>query len=691
MNNRERKSDTTTATEDSLPGPGNREKLAKARGDKKSMPIKEVTDVVNATVPVREPGRNKRSADTIDQILAAAEQVILESGVDRVAIQNVCEVAGISRGTFYRYFSSQDELLDAFSKHKRARFHMALHAATAPYLTPTDRFNALISYLDNYLKHSKARRLLEVAPEFAFKFFNRIFHDSVERFQEVLDIVFDAWDAQLGVRIDRELVCEMLIRYVLSELLVPRKGDRRQLLAQIAQMTQAISRGGDLLPLALAHLPQKDTRLVPMLPTLAGPSIDAASEPGRNRRSEKTIDQILIATEQVILESGVDRVSILSVCEVAGISRGTFYRYFSSQDELLEAFTQHKREVFHQALLMTTEPYKDPDERFVALVAHLDNFLKGTKARRLLMVAPKYAFGFFQHAFLDSLDRFQDALKIVFDAWDERLGVTLDRELICEMLIRYVLSELLVMGEGDRKQLPQRIGKLISSIGKGSERPSGEQTPVAAKAAVRSKTGAELTMPPQREAGRNRRSDVTIQEIIAAAGEVILVSGVDRISILAVCEVAGISRGTFYRYFSSQDALLDAFTEHQHQQFHRRLIEAAAPHDDPDSRFDAVMAHIDQFLRHGNARRILTVAPEYALGFFKRMFGEAVSRYKSVLDIVFDAWDAQLGIQIDRDLACEFLVRYILSELLVPSVGGEVLLPVRVGIIMRGMVGARGK
>ncbi|KAF3996199.1 TetR/AcrR family transcriptional regulator [Glaciimonas immobilis] len=198
-------------------------------------------------------------------------------------------------------------------------------------------------------------------------------------------------------------------------------------------------------------------------------------------------------------------------------------------------------------------------------------------------------------------------------------------------------------------------------------------------------------MPPQREAGRNRRSDVTIQEIIAAAGEVILVSGVDRISILAVCEVAGISRGTFYRYFSSQDALLDAFTEHQHQQFHRRLIEAAAPHDDPDSRFDAVMAHIDQFLRHGNARRILTVAPEYALGFFKRMFGEAVSRYKSVLDIVFDAWDAQLGIQIDRDLACEFLVRYILSELLVPSVGGEVLLPVRVGIIMRGMVGARGK
>lgn len=703
MNNREGKSGVMASTEDNCARSDKPAKVVKLWVSKKSIQIKEENSVEAVALQVREPGRNKRSAETIDQILAAAEQIILESGVDRVAIQDVCHVAGISRGTFYRYFSSQEELLDAFSKHKRARFHMALHAATAPYLTPVDRFNALISYLDNYLKHSKARRLLEVAPEFAFKFFNRIFHDSVDRFQEVLDIVFDAWDAQLGVRIDRELVCEMLIRYVLSELLVPRIGDRRQLLSQIGQMTRAISRGGDGLPQSLAQLHQTgEQSLLPVRARahLAGgrrtefddiSSNDTASEPGRNRRSKKTINQILIATEQVILESGVGRVSIQSVCEVAGIARGTFYRYFSSQDELLEAFTQHKRGVFHQALLRTTDPYKDPDERFIALVDHLDSFLNGTKARRLLLVAPKFAFGFFQHAFIDSLDRFQSALKIVFDAWDARLGVTLDRELICEMLIRYVLSELLVLGEGDRKQVPQRIGKLISSIRTAPSRASTAQVPVLAKSTVGSTSEAEFDAPPSRGAGRTRRSEIIVEEIISAAEEVILTSGVDRIPISAVCELTGISRGTFYRYFASQEALLDAFTERQHLQFHHTLVNAAALHDDAEGRFNAVIAHIQEFLRGGNSRRILTVAPEYALGFFERMFGEAVTRYKSVLEIVFDAWDVQHGIQIDRDLACQFLVRYILSQLLVPAVEVQPLLPVQLGAMIRAVSVARGK
>lgn len=642
------------------------------RGSTKSV---QPADVV--VLPVREPGRNKRSEETINQILSAAEQVILESGVDRVAIQDVCDVAGISRGTFYRYFSSQEELLDAFSKHKRAKFHLALHAATAPYQTPDERFNALIAYLDNYLKHSKARRLLEVAPEFAFGFFKRIFHDSVDRFQEVLDIVFDAWDAKLGVQLDRELVCEMLIRYVLSELLVPRKGDRRQLLVWIAQLTAAIASRGEtaLTPMAPRHARDADT----------GVLAATAREPGRNRRSEETINQILRATEQVILESGVDRVSILTVCEVAGVSRGTFYRYFSSQDELLDAFTQHKRSVFHQALLAATEPYDDPQERFNALIEHLDRFLKQTKARRLLQVAPEYAFGFFQRAFLDSVDLYQDALAIVFDAWEERLQVKLDRELICEMLIRYVLSELLVLGEGDRRNLPHRIATMIAGIGK------QKMLPAVSKPAAGKKPAAQVTVLPVREPGRNRRSDQTIHQILSAAEEVILESGVDRVSILNVCEVAGVSRGTFYRYFSSQDELLDAFTDHQRMQFHASLTALAEPHHDPEERFKVIMAHLDAFLRQDKVRRLLLVAPEYAIGFFERMFGDAIERYKSVLAIVFDAWEARLGIRIDRDLVCEFLVRYTLSELLVPTDARMPLLPLRMGKMLKAIVTAKGR
>lgn len=197
-----------------------------------------------AAPAVRRKRRNKRSEETIHNILTTTEQIVLESGADRISILDVCKAAGVSRGTFYRYFSSQDELLDAFSKHKRDRFHVALVEATAPFDDPDERFDALISYLEHYLEHGRARRLLTVAPEYALGFFKRIFHDSLVRFEDVLRPVFDTWDDRLGAKVDRELVCEMLIRYVLSEQLVPGSTDRRALPRRVVRMVNALMGAG---------------------------------------------------------------------------------------------------------------------------------------------------------------------------------------------------------------------------------------------------------------------------------------------------------------------------------------------------------------------------------------------------------------------------------------------------------------
>lgn len=183
-----------------------------------------------------------------------------------------------------------------------------------------------------------------------------------------------------------------------------------------------------------------------------------------NRRSERTIAAILAVTENIMLESGAERISILDVCRAADISRGTFYRYFASQDELLDAFSRHKRERFHASLVDAVEPYQDPDERFAALVNYLDDFLEHGKARRLLVVAPEFALGFYRRIFHDSVVRFQDVLGIVFDTWEARLGVKLDRELVSELLIRYVLSEQLVPGDSGRKALPRRIGRMVETL-----------------------------------------------------------------------------------------------------------------------------------------------------------------------------------------------------------------------------------
>lgn len=170
--------------------------------------------------PVKPMGRAEA---TVAAILAATEQMVLRERSERISVLDVCELAQVSRGTFYRYFGSQDELLDAFARHKRSSFQQAMADAVTPHAEPAARFHALVRYLDNYAAHGQARLLLRAAPEYTLRLFGRLFNESLVRIEELMRPVFDAWDRRLGIRTDRELVCELLIRCVLSELVVANK------------------------------------------------------------------------------------------------------------------------------------------------------------------------------------------------------------------------------------------------------------------------------------------------------------------------------------------------------------------------------------------------------------------------------------------------------------------------------------
>lgn len=193
--------------------------------------------------PEPSAGRNRRAAVTIAAILAATEEIVLRGGAERISVSDVCEQAGVSRGTFYRYFVSQDELLDAFARHKRSSFHQSMLAAVAPYDDPDQRFLALVRYLDQYAAHGQARRLLRAAPEYTLRLFSRLFNDSLVRIQEILADVFDAWDERLGIRTDRELVGELLIRCVLSELVVPNRRPEEGIERTVAFLYSVVSCG----------------------------------------------------------------------------------------------------------------------------------------------------------------------------------------------------------------------------------------------------------------------------------------------------------------------------------------------------------------------------------------------------------------------------------------------------------------
>lgn len=183
----------------------------------------------------------------------------------------------------------------------------------------------------------------------------------------------------------------------------------------------------------------------------------------RNRRSDETVARLLDATEAVVLRHGSERISIIDLCALAGVSRGTFYRYFSSQEELLDAYARFKRESFHQSMLAATSKERDPDARFRALVGFLEAYVEQGHARSLLKVAPEYTLQYLQRIFNDSQVRLLDALQPTFEAWETGLGGDIDRELICEVLVRYVLSEHLAPHE-EAREGAERIERFVRAL-----------------------------------------------------------------------------------------------------------------------------------------------------------------------------------------------------------------------------------
>ncbi len=63
--------------------------------------------------PPRKPPRQARAHATVNAILQATVQVLDREGLDAATTTRVAEVAGVSVGSLYQYFSHRDAIIDA--------------------------------------------------------------------------------------------------------------------------------------------------------------------------------------------------------------------------------------------------------------------------------------------------------------------------------------------------------------------------------------------------------------------------------------------------------------------------------------------------------------------------------------------------------------------------------------------------
>jgi AcrR family transcriptional regulator len=100
-------------------------------------------------MPKRAPTNRhtRRREETRDRIVAAAENLMREQGVDAITVQDITERADVGHGSFYIHFESKNDVLVPIARDHALRFSLQLDDLTGKYEDPAAAFATNVRHL----------------------------------------------------------------------------------------------------------------------------------------------------------------------------------------------------------------------------------------------------------------------------------------------------------------------------------------------------------------------------------------------------------------------------------------------------------------------------------------------------------------------------------------------------------------
>jgi AcrR family transcriptional regulator len=298
----------------------------------------------------------ERGSDTQRRILNAALEVFGECGYAEARVELITEKAGCSRPAFYQYFSSKDDVFWALAG-QLAKAMVAQAKLLGRVTDDAEGLRHLTSWLFEFMDLHEAWSPVFAAYQAATRDHEpeaRGSADVSDRTGLALLRAFGVPETAANTRLITALVA-VIIRVSFYAEQTPSGMTRDPLVEGVAQLLHRVLEG-PIEGVNVVHSgPSRKRRVAVAMPELAPDGRDLRP------RGEKTRLRLLEAGARVLPARGYHDARVDDIVAAAGVSHGTFYRYFSNKDDffrtLAEAASARMIELIDQLRLDA-----DPDE-----------------------------------------------------------------------------------------------------------------------------------------------------------------------------------------------------------------------------------------------------------------------------------------------------------------------------------------
>jgi AcrR family transcriptional regulator len=277
----------------------------------------------------------ERGSDTQRRILNAALEVFGEHGYAEARVELITEKAGCSRPAFYQYFSSKDDVFWALAGQLAKA--MVAQAKRLEKVTPDAAGLAhLTAWLVEFMDLHEAWSPVFAAYQAATRDHEpeaRGSADVSDRTGVALLRAFGVPQTAANHRIITSLVA-VIIRVSFFAEQTPSGMTRDPLVEGVAQLLHRVLEGPIDGVNVVRSGPSRKRRVTVALPD------PATSDRDLRPRGEKTRLRLLEAGAKVLPARGYHDARVDDIVEAAGVSHGTFYRYFSNKDDFFRTLAE---------------------------------------------------------------------------------------------------------------------------------------------------------------------------------------------------------------------------------------------------------------------------------------------------------------------------------------------------------------